>query len=251
MVRRYRRSRRYGRKTLRSSNIYTRTSAKSQARQIVALNRRVSRVYKSLRPDTNVYLTDAQSIVFTNSSTGTVYNMTTFTSNSFKDASGTALPSLPGDSRKLYNMRLFGNVEYSDDYVQTSAVDHQRTCSFRVIIGQYIRTASSAVSQNSILEISRTGTGYELNAVRPLRDNVTSYVKILLDRPYSMSDQSPIRQLRYNFRKLLPFRTDAVDGNYHYGSFFVLLVTAGLHWDSSYSQQIKANYGLKLALPEH
>lgn len=250
MVRRYRRRVRRSR-TLRSSNVYRRTSAKSQARQIVALNRKISRVYKSLRPDTQVFYTNPVSRIFNNSAASAVHYFTSWTASGFKNSDGISFELDPGDSRKLYNFRVAGTVEYSDNYPEQAAVDHQRTCSIRIILGQSIRSASASVSENSILETVTSGDGYELNCVRPLRDNCTSYVKILYDKSYPMSDQNPIREIKWNFRKLLPWRRDAIDGAYHYGAFWILVTTAGLHWDSNYSQQLKFNYMLKLALPEH
>lgn len=251
MVRRYRRRGRRGNRVLRSSNVYRRTSAKSQARQIVALNKKVSRVYKSLRPDTQIYYTQPLSRVFNNSVAANVHYFSHLPINVFGDSSSQAFVLKPGDTRKLYNFRLNGTIEYSDNYPDVVSVDHQRTCSIRVIVGQAVRSASSSLSEDSILQVSTSGAGYELNAVRPLRDNVSSYVRILCDKAYTLSDQSPIRMLKWNFRKLLPWRLDAVGGNYPYGSFFILVATAGLHWDSTYSQQLKFSYMLKLALPEH
>lgn len=249
MARRYRRRR--GRRTLRSSNVYRRTSAKSQARQIVALNKKVSRMYRSLRPDTQVYVTNPIVHVFNNSSVAGVSYSSQYTASTFRDADGVLFALDPGDTRRLYNLRLHGTIEYSDNYPDIAAVDHQRTCSIRVVLCQSVRSASSALSPDSVLQVVTSGDGYELNTVRPLRDNVTSYVKVLYDKSYMMSDQSPIRMVKWNFRKLLSWRRDAIDGNYHYGSFFILITTAGLHWDSSYSQQLKFSYMMKLALPEH
>lgn len=251
MVRRYRRRSSRRNRVLRSSNVYRRTSAKSQARQIVALNKKVSRIYRSLRPDTQVYVTNPIVRVFNNSVSSSVHYFTQWTATGFRDSDGTTFTLDPGDSRKLYNLRLNGTIEYSDNYPDVAAVDHQRTCSIRVIFGQAVRSASASLSESSILEVATSGDGYELNTVRPLRDNVTSYARVLYDKSYVMSDQTPIRMLKWNFRKLLPWRRDAIDGSYHYGSFFILVATAGLHWDSNYSQQLKLNYMLKLALPEH
>lgn len=251
MVRRYRRRSSRRNRVLRSSNVYRRTSAKSQARQIVALNKKVSRVYKSLRPDTQVYYTQAFTRDFNNSAAANVIYSTQLVASNFSDSDGKVFALDPGDSRRLYNLRLSGTIEYADTFPGDVAIDHQRTCSIRVILCQSIRGASAQLSPDSILQVFSSGASYELNTVRPLRDNVTSYVKVLYDKSYVMSDQTPIRMLRWNFRKLLPWRRDAVDGNYHYGSFFLYVVTAGLHWDSNYSQQLKFSYMMKLALPEH
>lgn len=251
MARYYRRRRRYGRRTLKTSNVYRRTSAKSQARQIVTLNRKVNRIYRNLRPDTQIWFTNSMVRIFNNSSASAVRYFSQWTAQSFRNADDTSFELSPGDTRKLYNLRIVGNVEYSDNYPDVVAIDHQRTCSIRFIVGQYIRSASVALSEDSILQVVTSGDGYELNTVRPLRDNVTSYCKLLYDKSYTFSDQTPIRQFKWSFNKLLPWRRDAIDGTYHYGSFFFFVVTAGLHWDSTYAQQLKLNYMMKLALPEH
>lgn len=56
MPRTFRRNgtRRYKRKTLSKSAVYSRTSARSQARQIYALKRRVSSLSRSVRPELKI-----------------------------------------------------------------------------------------------------------------------------------------------------------------------------------------------------
>lgn len=173
--------------------------------------------------------------------------MKNFVSSDF--AGGFPVIPKEGASVKLYNCRFFGTLEYTDTFLQQVAIDHQRSCMARIIICQRIQGSANAPVINDIIQLGSSGAAYELNAMRPLRDNVTTYMKVLYDRSYILSDQRPIRTFNINLRKLLPFRFANNDTS-HYGSFVFIICTAGLHWDSNYHQQIKASFSAKLALPQ-
>lgn len=150
---------------------------------------------------------------------------------------------------KLYNARFFGTLEYTDTFLTQAAIDHQRSCMVRIIICQRIQGSANNPQVGDIINISASGPDYELNAIKPLRDNVTSYMKVLYDKAYTLSDQQPIKTFNINLRKLLPFRFGNNDSS-HYGSFEIVIVTAGLHWDTNYHQQVKCSWASKLALPQ-
>lgn len=245
----YRRSRRAA-KRWRYGRLIRNRSSIAQAGQIKALSTRINRVYRKLKPDTNVFSTEAFTKVFDNSVFANTTYCSDLTSTSFKDAQNLTFKFTLGDSRKLYNVRFFGNFEYTDNYVVQPQVDHQRTCMARILIAQRIQGSANKAVLNDIIKLDSFGAGYELNCLRPLRDNVTDYVKILYDKAYTFSDQRPIRSFNINLRKLLPWRFGSND-TYHYGSFVFIVITSGLHWDSTYTQKLNFNYGVKLACPEH
>lgn len=244
----YRRNRKYNRR-FRYSRLIRNRSSISQAGQIASLNKRINGVYRKLKPDTNVFTTDSFTKVFDNSVYSNTYYSSDITCLQFKNQQGQTFDFTLGDTRKLYNVRFFGNFEYTDNYVVQPQIDHQRTCMARIIIAQRIQGTANKAVINDIVNLDNTGAGYELNCLKPLKDNVTDYVRILYDRAYTFSDQRPIRTFNINLRKLLPWRFSTGD-NYHYGSFVFIVVTAGLHWDATYTQELKFNYGVKMACPE-
>lgn len=244
----YRRNRKYNRR-FRYSRLIRNRSSIAQAGQIKALSSRINRVYRRLKPDTNVFYTDSFTKVFDNSASANTYYCSDVTSAEFKNQQGQAFQFSIGDSRKLYNVRFYGNFEYVDNYVVQPQVDHQRTCMARIIIAQRIQGSANKAVITDIAKIESSGAGYELNCLKPLKDNVTDYVRILYDKAYTFSDQTPIRSFNINLRKLLPWRFSSGD-TYHYGSFVFMVITAGLHWDTTYTQELKFNWGAKLACPE-
>lgn len=244
----YRRARRAS-KRWRYGRLIRNRSSIAQAGQIKALSSRINRVYKKLKPDTNVYYTDSFTKVFDNSVSSNTYFSSDLTADRFKSQLGQAFELVAGDTRRLYNVRFYGNFEYMDNYVVQPQVDHQRTCMARIIIAQRIQGSANKAVVTDIAKIESSGAGYELNCLKPLKDNVTDYVKILYDKVYTFSDQRPIRTFNINLRKVLPWRGSSGDA-YHYGSFVFIVITAGLHWDTTYTQELKFNYGVKLACPE-
>nr|QTE03337.1 MAG: capsid protein [Cygnus atratus CRESS-DNA-virus sp.] len=244
----YRRGRRAA-KRWRYGRLIRNRSSIAQAGQIKALSSRINRVYKKLKPDTNVWYTDSFTKVFDNSVISNTYYVSDLYSSVFKSQSGTNFGYSTGDTRRLYNVRFFGNFEYEDNYVVQPQIDHQRTCMARIIIAQRIQGSANKAVVGDIVNIESSGAGYELNCLKPLKDNVTDYVKILYDKAYTFSDQRPIRAFNINLRKILPWRFSSGD-TYHYGSFVFIVVTAGLHWDTTYVQKLKLNYSVKLACPE-
>lgn len=243
-----RRNRKYNRR-FRYSRLIRNRSSISQAGQIASLNKRINGVYRKLKPDTTIWYTDSFTKVFDNSVSANTYFSSDLTADRFKNLLGGSFEYTAGDTRKLYNARFFGNFEYMDNYVVQPQVDHQRTCMARIIIAQRIQGSANKAVITDIAKIESSGAGYELNCLKPLKDNVTDYVRILYDRSYTFSDQRPIRSFNINLRKLLPWRFSSGDA-YHYGSFVFMVITAGLHWDATYTQELKFNFGVKLACPE-
>lgn len=225
-------------------------SSTAQAGQIAALNKRVNGVYRKLKPDTQIWYSDYKNYIFNNSALSSVYSFTEIGPKNFHDAANHSMVFTNGDSHKIYNARIFGTIEYSDNYVSNPAIDHQRTCSFRVIVAQRLQSGTSSIDPSSILQVAQAGPGYELQAVAPLRDNCTATVRILTDRHYTFSDQYPVRNFSISLNKLRPFRCTSDNGEYPQGDIIVYFVSAGLHWDSVYSQQLNVNWGMKLAMPE-
>lgn len=244
----YRRNRKYNRR-FRYSRLIRNRSSIAQAGQIKALSSRINRVYRRLKPDTNVYVTAGDSLFFDNSAFANTYYMKNLTIGDFAGGGGPGMIPKEGLSLKLYNCRFFGTFEYTDTFIQQAAIDHQRSCMTRIIIAQRIQGSANQPVIGDIIDLSNAGPEYELNAIKPLRDNVTTYMKILYDRAYTLSDQQPIKTFNINLRKILPFRFGNNDAS-HYGSFVFIIVTAGLHWDASYHQQVKCSWASKLAMPQ-
>lgn len=213
MYRRYRRGKKYfrRRRTLSTRNIYNKRSSKSQAIQIHALNKKVNAIARRNRPDTHLAVSDPVSRQFTNESLATV-------SQSYSSG---LLPT--GQYCRLLDFTISGTFEYGDNKEAYPGVEVPRAGSIRLVIWQSLasKEASAVQKISSLIDVSGTGAGYELNTMRPFKEGVTAYVKILYDRTYTVSDQYPVRPFRVHIKNLLPMRLEVGDsqprGQVYYG----------------------------------
>lgn len=224
---RYRRRR----SALTTRNITSRTSARSQSRQLIALRNRINAVARNSRPEIQLHnVTDSK----------------TFTNSTFANTNTVWKVSLPGNSitgqwLRSRSLNIRGVVEYSDNYATDVAVDHQRTCSFRFIV--YARKASgnNVIPISNIIDLENSGAGYELNAIRPLKKGLTSYAKIYYDKTYTISAQTPIHKFNFSLKRLFNLHKETTDTNPR-GEIMFAVIASGLHFDSTYNQQIKVSF---------
>nr|QRV62038.1 capsid protein [ssDNA virus sp.] len=226
-----RRNYRYNRRRLSNRTVFSKTSAKSQARQIATLRNRLSTVERNNRPETQLHNNSA-SKEFTNSTFATT-----------NDVWKVSLPgsSMTGQWLRSISLNIRGVVEYSDDYQTDVAVDHQRTCSYRFIVYSRKASGNNTIPISNIIDLSSSGTEYELNAVRPLKKGLTSYAKIYYDKSFTISSQNPIRKFNISLKKLMNLHKETTDTNPR-GEIQFAVIASGLHFDTSYHQQIKVSF---------
>lgn len=229
-----RRYRRRYRKRLSDRTVFSKTSAKSQAKQIAVLRNRINKVSKANRLEIkNSQETFTET--FSNSSLATVYAFWKIPDSFIKN-----------NWTKLKGFTLNGILEYGDNREAYPGQEMTRSGSARILIYQNLQARNQTSSPSFIVDIANTGTDYELNTTRPLKDGVTSYVKILADRTYLLSDQEPQKRVHISIRKLLNFHKEEGD-TYPRGAIFVAVITSGLHWTSGgYTETIKASLNSKL-----
>lgn len=224
-----RRYSRRGRRSLSNRTIYGKTSAKSQARQIATLRNQLGRLAKLTRHE--IHNTQhVLSKTFTNSALSSVYETWT-------------LPDdfMEGQWTKMRGFSLNGILEYGDNRAAYPDTDITRSGSVRILIYQNLQSRNSNNGLTSVLDIYSTGTDYELNTTRPLKDGVSSFVKILYDKTYTLSDQTPVKRVHIYLRKLLNLHKETTDSNAR-GSITVGVVTSGLHWTADgYYENIGVN----------
>lgn len=228
---RYNKRYRRRRTSLSTRNITMRTSAQNQSKQILSLRNRIRNVERNCRPETQLY-TVIDSEKFTNS--------TFATTNKYWSISAPTT-NMHGQWLRSKGLNLRALIEYSDNYVIDAAVDHQRTCSFRILI--YARTASgnNTIPITNIANIAASGDEYELNAIRPLKQGVTSYAKIYYDKSYTISSQNPIKRLFIRLNRIMNMHKET-DDTHARGEIVFAFITAGLHFDSTYNQELKMSF---------
>lgn len=230
-------SRRY-RRSLSNRTIFSKTHAKSQAKQIAVLRNRIGRLSKLTRKEIRNFQ-ETFNKEFTNSSLATVHSTWSLSDN-----------FMQGQWTKLRGLSINGILEYGDNKEAYPGISMTRSGSVRIIVYQTLQSRNAASSVDAILDIAHTGTDYELNTTRPLKDGVSSFVKILYDRTYTLSDQVPQRRVRIYLRKLLNLHKEASDTSAR-GSITVGIVTSGLHWVSGgYTESIIASLVAKQVYTE-
>lgn len=226
----YKHMRRY-RKTLAGRNIQQYMSARAQARQILALRNRISAVARNCRPETQLH-TFTGGATFSNSTFAATYQQWLLTP---------AGNNITGQWLHSKGLSVRGVVEYSDNYQNVVAADHQRTCTFRILIFAKVVSGNNDIPVANIIDLANTGTGYELNALRPLKRGLTSYAKIYYDKSYTISAQNPIKKFAISIKRLMNLHKETND-THPRGEIAFAVITSGLHWDNSYTQELRLSF---------
>lgn len=229
MVPRTTRRRRASRRRLSTARILSKTSARAQAKQLVFLKNRVNKIYRLTRKEIR-NSQETYNHTFTNSALASVYDTWTLTDD-----------FMQGQWTKLRGLSINGILEYGDNREAYPGVDFTRSGSIRIIVYQNLQSRNSNTAVTAIANIGSTGVDYELNTTRPLKDGVSSFVRVLYDRTYTLSDQVPQRRVRIYLRKLINLHKETSD-SYARGAIAIGIITSGLHWTSGgYTEQITAS----------
>lgn len=237
----YRFKRSYKRRYNRFSrfNLYRKRSAKAQSAQIYRLNKKVNKMKRDLSPDiARVEPTDAY--YFTNNAGANVHRMMRLTSE--------VVDKFDSDTNKIVfrGGKLYGQIRYADTSESQAAADHYHSGSIRFIIYQLkVERNSFNFTSSDIIQYSNIGPDYNLNTVKPLREGVGAFIRIVQDRTYNISDDKEV----INFKFKLPpctFKRLASTNNAFAGEYGLLVLTAGLKWDRDFTQTISVNQGLAL-----
>lgn len=241
---RYRR-RRYSsrsRRALSNRNVYGKTSSKAQARQIATLRNRVSRVYKACRPEIKLKYNNATSF--------------TFDSQTLLNTYTAWIPQMPilgsDDNNRIGDKIYVKNIQlnFTFEYYNSSATGYHNSESagttMRIIVGKYKEAKGSVPNIQGVLqETSNTGSAYTNQAVVPLKNEQSVYSKILLDKRFTITTNNNQKIMRLNVRPgTIRFRDN--DAN----AVWVMVISAGLHNDSNFSEFVKGTFSSKIAFTD-
>lgn len=260
----YRRKGRRGNRALSTRRIFNNKSARSQAKQIYALKRRINRVYRATKPEVKV-LEQGQ------------YNalqllpgqMTSFSEVFLRPELGTGDDQRTGNVVNLKAATLFLSAKYSMTTRTSSGIPFYNVVNgspgagLRVIAVQTKVARAAAPTLQSVLHnaISDSAGGiYSMaNLKIPFEDGITTSYHVLLDRVYQFSNNRPIISKRINIRPAMKtYRWDPPSGSYDIeyqypaGAIFVFFIQGGLEASGSdlttadYTS-ISMSYTMKLA----
>lgn len=251
MVRRYgkryskRRSSR--RSVLNTTRVLTRKSATSQAKQILALRRKVNRVYRATKPEIKLLQSTPLSSTFSNSP----ILSNTFYTVYLKPLQGTTDGQRVGDRIKILSGTLYLSLEYQ---IVTNANSEEPSfhlgeasgCQVRVIFLQPKQCLQEIdvfnIDPSKILEYGGgTGNSYSMRTVSPFAQNITERFTVLADRKFIVSVNRPIVEGRIK----MPGRTARFTDDNLSTMPFCMIITSGLHSDANFSDQVIASYAVK------
>lgn len=229
--------RRYRRRTgvLSTRNIYARRSSYSQASQIAALRKRVSKVYKACKPERKVAFAPIAQLGFASHASGNVdYKLDCIALDK-----GANDDQRVGD--KVYRKDVYNfSLEYYNNS-ETGYHDGESSgCQIRVIVGQYksaINNATVPTVDTIISQYATSGEGYTAAAVSPLVNGVTDTYHIFSDKVYYMTNERNQKIIKvktpwYNCRY-----TDG-DSPVRSNHSFCIIVVAGLHYDANFTEYV-------------
>lgn len=242
--RRYNSKKRYNRK-LSARNIFLNKGAKSQAKQIYALKKRVNYISRQNRPETKVFQGSSASYSFDSQTILNTYKMFFFDG----PAVGTGDNNRTGNFVRSKSLSLCLTGEY---YNSSDTGYHNSESSgspMRVIILQRKKPDNTSPNVDTILSISGgSGADYTQQAICPLSTGITDRFYVLCDRKYILTNDKNqlLRKITVKPRNL---RYDDTTG--YSNGFIVLIVSAGLHHDNNFSEFIQGTYSIKYVFTDN
>ncbi len=241
MPRRYRkRTSRYS-KTLSTKRIYSRKSATAQAQQIYALKRRISSIYRKTRPEMKVLNGAILSKTFDSQTLLNTY----WTIAGPNLRLGTADNERIGDKINVRNLQFTFTAEYYNNSDTGYHGSESAGTTMRVIIGQF-KTPRSEATVPTISDVlsasSNTGATYTHQSIVPLKNGITEKYSILKDIKFVMTSSNNQRIIKLNVRPRSYRWTSAEEFN----NVWVMIVTAGLHNDTNFSEFVEMTANIKM-----
>lgn len=185
-----RRAGRRGHRTLSTRSIFNNKGARAQASQISALKKRINYVYRQCRPEVKIKeSTPIQLSVDRQAEIPYLLYKVNMPPPGYNDQ------SMVGNVCNIKDVKVSINCELEENFTTNNYVVAGHlpiTCEYR-IIGCALKSSSDAnLNPDDIGVFSRYGVDpfYYLNASRPLNEGVTSYVDILYDRRFILSNMN-------------------------------------------------------------
>lgn len=238
--------RRRGSRTLSTRNIYSRTSAKSQAKQIAALRRRVTRVTRAMRPEIKVFSGSDSTFDF-NMSSGALSGTPAWIQHRVPlPATGSGEGQRIGDKIFVKDLWINVNLEY---YNTSTTGYHDSESSGSPIRFILLRTVGPVQTtftydiDNLLMYSGNTGGNYSMRSISPFKSGVTTQFTILKDFLRNVTVDRNQLTVKLHVRNQTITWTEA--GLAH--QFILYIVPAGLHSDANFTEYVRGHGVDKLA----
>lgn len=239
--RNYRRSRR----NLSNRNVFGKTSAKAQSRQIASLRNRINSVYRRTKPEIKNLIGSSINYTFSSGALSDVWFAGVMPKPTFNSGSDSGMV---GNYIRPLSVQLNGTFEYYNNS-QTGYHDSESAgCMMRLIIVQR-KTPEDYTTTQELSEFipspSYTGAEYTTMAVKPLQTGITEKWDVLADRRFLLTSDSNQKIFRIKFRPR-PFRFSNENSNiFNYCKF--IIIAAGLHFDTNFKEYVEGSLMSKMS----
>lgn len=237
----YRRRRRFNR-SLTTKNIFSRTKAKNQARQIYALRKRVSAISQRFRPEVKTTIVKYDGFDLDSSAYSSSYSVYTAP---LPETGGDEAHRI-GDFIKVKNLNFYISMEYYNNSPNGYHDSESAGSPVRIIVVQskHPLAATYQPALNVLLRQSGyTGEDYTLRSVSPYNRGVNEDWTILYDKGFYLTTAK--NQLS------LTIQTKPSDMQWNADSqtlnSYIFIVPSGLHHDTNFTEHIHGVIMAKLA----
>lgn len=234
--------RRRGYKTLSTKRIFSKTGAKSQANQIYALRKSVSKIKRKLRPEIYTHnLPDVYSKTFSNSILADSY----WSGYYAWPSSGSGDDQRRGDKIYCKNMQLNFTFEYYNNSNTAYHNSESSGCPVRIMMFKSKTPVPIYIPplDDILLYSGMTGDQYTQRAVSPYVHGISDKYQILYNKVFYMNPTKNQKALRI-FLKPGLIQWESADVATH---VFMYVAPCGLHVDGDFTENIKMTMSGKIA----
>lgn len=224
--------------------VYTSTSAKSQAKQIAYLNKKINRVLRATRPEVKQFIPAYSDKQFSSSALSTTFKTVYLKGPQRGDSDGERV----GDKIRIKNVSAHFYFEYFNN-APTGVHDTESSgAAIRILALQRKnseRAYDTTVDANSVIyNYSGTGVGYTMGSNAPLVPGITSMFNVLYDktRTITLTKNQMVWDISLKKFSNYRYKSDTFVNN-----IVFLIVVTGLHADTNFTEYVNENDAFKMA----
>lgn len=241
------RRRSYRRRRTPLRRVYTATGAKSQARQIAYLNKKVNRIARANRPEVKQWLPANETFSFANSTIGP--GVSPFAAVYLKGPDQNLTDG--GRQGSYINVKNVSAHFYFEYYNNSTTGYHTSESAGAVIRILAIQRKESDTLYSSsitpgmfIFNYSSSGAGYTGACNAPLVPNITADYRILYDKTRTISISKNQLTWEFNLRNV---RNHIYKSDTYVNNVMFLILVTGLHADTDFSDYVTGAGSFKMA----
>lgn len=214
----------YKKKTLKKGNIFKYKNAKSQAKQIYALNKKVNNVYKKIKPETQIVHSFLQNRIFTtdgNFDSEGVMEWHTgiylYEQRLLSQEAGYGNYSIKGKLLRPYNFTIngaFGNRQYQ--YIDETDNTVERipmTGYLRILVCKLARSNMARFPGQICKSFGSFGSDKpDIGLITgPLIDNIAGGLEIVKDKVIKVNEKNPYKCFKIKVKNPGTYKIDAIN----------------------------------------